>query len=240
MILRLTTPTALMMVKVQRCQVRVRTNQANRLIPKVPYISRLEREHNFEFVWVNAPVPTPPHASIAAFYDEPCYRYFHWAPSPIPFHMSQVRAAYKWYDGILAKQGPFDGVLGLSQGAVVSIAQMLHHAETHPDASPTALFRFAIFFSCPYLPDFDDDKEQGKRITWGKIACPSLHFGGEADTEWFEGGKSTFENNCVEGTATWVTHKDGHAIPKDKPTVEMILNEISKFMKRVYSEGAKA
>lgn len=203
------------------------------LPPIGPYLSRLETEHNCSFHFVNGPVPTEPEASIAAFWDQPCYRFFHWAPSPIEFQMSQVYEAYKFLYKVIEEHGPFDGVMGFSQGSVASVALMLHHAELHPDSPPDALFRFAILFSIPNLPDEDSD---GSPLSWGKIRIPSLHICGEADEEWFEMSKLTFERNCEEGTARIIVHKGGHLVPKDQPTVDEILGAIGELIQK--ADGA--
>lgn len=192
-----------------------------------PYLSRLETEENCSFHFVDGPIKTEPEASIAAFWDQPCYRFFHWPPSPVAFDMAQVRAAYDFVYGVIRDHGPFDGVLGFSQGSVLSVALMLHHAELHPEAAPNALFRFAILFSIPHLPDVDAD---GTPLSFGKIRVPSLHVCGEADEDWFEHSKETFEKNCEEGSARMIIHEGGHLIPKDRPTVDKILEAIGELL----------
>ncbi len=151
----------------------------------------------------------------------------------MPFRVSQLRDAYDFLYGVIRDRGPFDGVIGFSQGAVMSVALMLHHAATHPDAPPDDLFKFVVLFSCPYLPDLDDDDDSGKPpITWGAIDVPSLHVCGEADDEWFEASKSTFAKNCRPGSATLVVHKGGHLVPTDPPTVNKVIGEIGKLVDR--------
>jgi hypothetical protein len=191
---------------------------------------RLQNELNLELCFVDAPVETETHDTVKEFYDKPCYRNFHWAPSPIPFDMQQVRDAYKFWYKVIEEQGPFDGVMGFSQGSVISVALLLHHAEEHPEAPPTDLFRFAILFSCPYLP-WPEPGTGPEDIDWGRIQTPSLHICGKADEEWGEAALYTFWENCEEGTATLYQHSDGHTIPKDKASVDKIIGEIGKFVK---------
>jgi|SRR3569833_1201918 len=176
---------------------------------------------------------TEPEASIVAWYDQPCYRYFHWAPSKTPFRMPQLFAAYDFLYKVIKEQGPFDGFIGFSQGAVTTMALLLHHAETHPEDPPTTLFKFGVLFSCPYIPDFDQD---GVKVTWGRVKIPTLHIAGETDELWFEGSKRTYEKNCEEGTATLIVHPGGHIVPKDKPTVEKILTAMGHLMDKAMTE----
>jgi pimeloyl-ACP methyl ester carboxylesterase len=112
----------------------------------------------------------------------------------------------------------------------MALATMLRHAKLHPDDDP--LFRFAIFFSIPCLPDKDPN---GRSEEWGKIRVQSLHVCGEADELWFESSKVVAEKNCEKGSTTVIVHKGGHLIPKDKPTVDRILNAIEDLLDRTDS-----
>ncbi len=192
-------------------------------------MSRLEKEQNFSFHFVDAPVVTEPHESVAAFSSDPCYRFFHWAPSKIPFNMEQVRAGYEFIYKVIEEQGPFDGVMGFSQGAAISLSFIMHHAELHPEEESRMPFRFMVLFSCPYLPPKDED---GSIIPWGKTHVPSLHLVGQEDEEWFEGGMATYKDRCEGGSASLIVHGGGHAVPKDKPTVDKTIQEIKTLLRR--------
>ncbi len=170
---------------------------------------------------------TPAHESIAAFYDEPCYRYFHWDPSPVPFDVAQIFDAFKYLSSIIERQGPFDGVIGFSQGSVMSIALMRQYAKQHPDAPPDALFRFAILFSSPHLNTTD---KNGEPLIPGKVQIPSLHICGRNDTEWFQSSQRVFAESFEEGTATMIVHNGAHVVPKDPPTVQKIIDAIEDIV----------
>ena len=194
-----------------------------------PYLPRLKETLDFSFHFVDANIVTDPDVSIAAFYDEPCYRFFHWAPSKVPFSMEQVRTAYDYLHKVIKEHGPFDGVMGFSQGCVMSAALLQHHAKTHPEDPVDALFRFAILFSSPGWPPEDAD---GSIIPWGDLRVPSLHIIGQADEEWYEGGIIMYHEHCEEGTARLIEHEDGHSIPKDPPTVNKIIEAIEELVQR--------
>jgi pimeloyl-ACP methyl ester carboxylesterase len=142
--------------------------------------------------------------------------------------MAQVFKACEWLENLIKEEGPFDGVMGFSQGSVTSVATMLRHAELHPEDPADALFRFAILFSMPNLPPDDAD---GTVVDWGKISIPSLHICGEQD-EWFEMSKFIHGNNFEKGTAKIIIHKGGHLVPKDRPTVDRISNAIEDLLER--------
>jgi len=194
--------------------------------PTGPYLGRLEKEQDCEFFFVDGPIVTEPEESIVGFWDQPCYRFFHWPPSPTAFKVQQIYDACDYLNKVIEEHGPFDGVLGFSMGSVMSLATMLRHAQLHPDDRSDALFQFAILFSSPNLPDSDSS---GGKATWGKIRVPSLHICGEADEQWFSKSKETFEKHCQGGTARLIIHKGGHTIPKDKPTVDKILEAIDQL-----------
>ncbi|KIA75493.1 hypothetical protein HK57_00042 [Aspergillus ustus] len=57
---------------------------------------------------------------------------------------SQVREAHELVTDVIEDEGPFDGVIGFSQGASLAISMLYHHEICHPNRPPP--FRFAIFF----------------------------------------------------------------------------------------------
>jgi predicted esterase len=188
----------------------------------VPYVHRLENDFNFSLFFVDGPIETTPEASISSFWDQPCYRFFHWSPSPTPFSLDQVDKAIAFINAIIDREGPFDGVMGFSQGAVMALATMLRHADQQDPP-----FKFAILFSVPYIPDRDDG---GRTEEWGRINVPALVVAGEGDEEWFEGSKRTVDRNCQKGLTTMIVHKGGHAVPKDKATVGRVLDAIEDLL----------
>ena len=179
---------------------------------------------------MNGPIETSPEVSISAFWNQPCYRFFHWDPSPTPFALQQVDDAIDFINNIIERQGPFDGVIGFSQGSVMALATMLRYAKLNPDDDP--LFRFAIFFSVPYIPEKDTS---GRQEEWGRIRVPSLHICGETDELWFESSKVTAEKNCEKGLTNVIVHKGGHVIPKDKPIVDRVIDAIEDLLDKADS-----
>ena len=76
---------------------------------------------------------------------------------------AQVKEAHQTINETIEDEGPFDGVIGFSQGASVIISLLLHH-EIHAShcASP---FKFALFF-CPIAvisPDVDFNSKHVER-----------------------------------------------------------------------------
>jgi len=115
----------------------------------------------------------------------------------------------------------------------MSVALALEHeaqaaAATGPAAPPTPPFRFAVLFSCPYLPYPGGDRDAAE---WGAMRVPSLHVAGRRDDEWFEGSRAVARENCVDGTATLLVHDGGHVVPRDPETVGRVSREIARLVR---------
>ncbi|KAF6820844.1 hypothetical protein CPLU01_12658 [Colletotrichum plurivorum] len=96
---------------------------------------------DYEFTFVDGPYSCKPDLGIASVYPGP---YLCWYRTPTT---ESVTRAHQRVRSIMAEKGPFDGVMGFSQGAAVAASMILHHQLEHPSAPP--LFRFAIFIGSP-------------------------------------------------------------------------------------------
>ena len=136
-----------------------------------------------------------------------------------------VKAAFEHVYRLIKEEGPFDGVLGFSQGSSCLSGFLIHH-EMPP--AQEDLFKFAILFSTSGIPEWDTE---GREL--GMIRIPTLHVCGEADREWVEDSKAVV-SRCqnAEETAELIVHKDGHAVPKDRPTVDTIMRGIKRLLER--------
>lgn len=66
-----------------------------------------------------------------------------------------VEAAQSYIHEIIEEEGPFDGVIGFSQGAALAASLILEHQKSYPNAI-NSLFKFAIFAGAS-LPFNKDD-----------------------------------------------------------------------------------
>ncbi|KAL1968425.1 hypothetical protein VTN77DRAFT_1954 [Rasamsonia byssochlamydoides] len=90
---------------------------------------------NIDFDFVNAPHDSTPAAGIELFYNPPYYCF--WKDDTV----ENIAAAQAWLDDLIARKGPYDGVMMFSQGCVLGSSVLLHHQrqQTPPP------FKFAIF-----------------------------------------------------------------------------------------------
>jgi len=71
-----------------------------------------------------------------------------------------VKEAHDLLAAVIAEEGPFDGVVGFSQGASLAASYAIQHQINFPDQPPP--FRFAVLFSCGFVlspdPDYKHDE----------------------------------------------------------------------------------
>lgn len=80
---------------------------------------------------------------VEEFFPGPYYAYY------TEYSRDQIEYAYERVMNFIQSRGPFDGVIGFSQGGALAAAAMLQHAKLHPTAEP--LFKLGIFL-CSTLP----------------------------------------------------------------------------------------
>jgi hypothetical protein len=69
--------------------------------------------------------------------------YFRWN---VELTSAEIDEAEKYIHAVISDEGPFDGVMGFSQGSSLLASILLKHEIEHPKQAPP--FRFAILFSC--------------------------------------------------------------------------------------------
>jgi len=111
-------------------------------------ISRImdQLDGHHDFVFLQGEVETDPAPGIKEIYPGPYYTYFE-----LPTKC-QVQATLEFLEEFIEDEGPFDGVIGFSNGAAVAATYLLQDAKR---PSPQHPFKCAVFF-CASLP-FDLD-----------------------------------------------------------------------------------
>lgn len=121
--------------------------------------SRLSPEHSFDFI--DAPFQCSAAPGISKVYDGP---YLAWHSRYDPEHISEI---HEYLQSVIQEDGPYDGVIGFSQGAALAASLLLCHEYARDDASPSsrqpAPFKVAIFFNSVML--FSPAEDIGTDIT---------------------------------------------------------------------------
>ncbi|KAJ8447094.1 hypothetical protein Cgig2_022823 [Carnegiea gigantea] len=149
-----------------------------------------------------------------------------WEKTVTPFDPLQYQQQTEGFDeslsylkSVFSTQGPFDGILGFSQGA----AMVAHICAQRGKLDLGLDFRFVIL--CSGFPINLAGHERGS------INCPSLHvFGND------KGGDRQISSNSSRDLASYfedgcrmiIEHASGHIIPTQSPYIE----EVREFLRR--------
>jgi predicted esterase len=191
-------------------------------------VPTLETEQNFELHFLDGPIDSQCHPEIKGLnFRGPFHDWFTWSPEqPLASDYESVMGAIEFLYSYLEDEGPFDGILGFSQGATLACGLLLYHASQNPQAPAQALFKFAVFFSAAALAEI-----KGVRIgATGQatlLGIPSLHVCGRADPMLSE--SLSLMHLCESGTATLIMHKLGHTIPRDRAAIGLIIDAVEKL-----------
>ncbi|KAL8868805.1 MAG: hypothetical protein Q9174_004740 [Haloplaca sp. 1 TL-2023] len=211
-----------------------KVTNASRLAAPVTY--ELSQSDRAEFFYIHGRVECAPSIGIAEQYDGPYLRFLDRdAPSmaqvaTLARSLSKLTSSPEHFARELRKRGvasaesaeacdyleeeigrhpdgPFDGILGFSEGSSVAASLMLRRAAR----GKVPLFQFAIFF-CAILPFRFDDKgpiladESPLRIN-----VPTLHITGARDPARLS--SMALYHLCDQNSAALYDHGKGHTIP---------------------------
>ncbi len=146
-----------------------------------------------------------------------------------------VLSALDDLDAYVAKEGPFDGVMGFSQGAALAAMLMIRHYSSTMSESEGP-FRFAVFI-CAAVPHKEVALRHGMvefldpAVDGQPIKVPTTNIVGARDPH--IGNAITLGNLCQDRGRAVFDHGGGHEIPRHPKeiTAEMahaILDTIQK------------
>lgn len=123
----------------------------------------------------------------------------------------------------IAEEGPFDGVIGFSQGAALAATYLIQQNRDHPD-EPLP-FRCAIFFSSS--PPYDTSAlAEGRSLIVERSASnplltlPTTHIWGRQDHT-YKAFSEALSSLCSEPLKEWCVHDGGHEIPGVRATADV-------------------
>ncbi|XP_009592621.1 rhodanese-like domain-containing protein 6 isoform X1 [Nicotiana tomentosiformis] len=151
-----------------------------------------------------------------------------WKIADSPFDPLQYQKQTEGFDKSIAylkalysKAGPFDGILGFSQGAAMAALVCLHQQKLIGEME----FRFAILCS-GFAVNMNNCQQ-------GSINVPSLHIFGsdkgkdrQIANEASRHLASVFENGC----SVVIEHDFGHIIPTRPPYIDQIKDFLKRFL----------
>lgn len=222
----------------------------------------LSKTHQLSFRFVNGPTEAPAAPGIAEQFQGPYYRFYS-GGDPGSLRVAELAQAFaadvslpEDYARKMQQQGltevnstgacdyieqviqepdlgPFDGILGFSEGASAAASLLLRQAaQQHAPA-----FKFAVFF-CGIPPahyrsrGFILADESSERIR-----IPTAHIVGSKDPG--HQASLALYHLCGEQSAGIYDHKKGHTIPWDPRVTQGVVEEIRAVISRSGQSGNK-
>ncbi|KAF4443748.1 DUF341 domain-containing protein [Fusarium austroafricanum] len=185
------------------------------------------QSHKYEYV--DGAEPNKPAPGLEAFiHPEESFAYYN------PKSAESVLAAIDDLSEYIAEEGPFDGVLGFSQGA--SLAAMIIARARHSNPAP---FQFAIFF-CAGLPYCEKALSLGKlkmlRVEDTKgpvIHVPTANIFGKKDPD--VSAAKALADLCQPWGRVVLDHGAGHEIPRVPVD---IVDDMARAVEKVVTKAA--
>ena len=125
---------------------------------------------------------------------------------------------------ILDEEGPFDGIIGNSEGATIAATFLIDYLQRVAKKNRQADLKCAVFMSggAPFTADGKDvllADEHGQVIT-----IPTCHIIGWNDS--VVDGAIALYHLCNEDSATVVDHGKGHMVPHDEASSRIMVKGI--------------
>ncbi|KAJ4879050.1 Rhodanese-like domain-containing protein 6 [Raphanus sativus] len=213
-----------------------RTGSLAKKLKNVAELVFIDAPHELQFIYQTATTPPPLVACNKKFawlvspeFDKPSET--GWTIAQSQFDPLQYQNQTEGFDKSLtylkkafAEKGPFDGILGFSQGAAMAAAAVCAKQERLLGEID---FRFCVLCSGFTPWPLMEKKEQGS------IKCPSLHIFGsqpEKDRQIVTQASSELAGLFDEGCSTVIEHDFGHIIPTKSPYIDEIKAFLNQFV----------
>ncbi|XVF15269.1 hypothetical protein REPUB_Repub09cG0136500 [Reevesia pubescens] len=179
-----------------------------------------------DLVFLDGPYPAQGKSGAEGIFYPPYYEWFQTNEDFSEFTNFEECLAY--IEDYMTKNGPFDGFLGFSQGAVLSAA-LPGMQRDGVALTKVPKIKFMIIISAG---GFEGAKFGNRKLTEtafsSPLACPSLHFIGE--TDFMKPESIVLLEYFVDPTV--INHPEGHTVPKlDEKSTEVMLGFIEMIQK---------
>ncbi|CAN8105524.1 unnamed protein product [Discula destructiva] len=136
---------------------------------------------------------------------------------------------------VVKKHGPFDAIIGYSEGATVAATMLLYQQRMQKLWGTAPLFKYGIFFAGwppldPKTHDMVLSDESDERIE-----TRTLHIVGSLDP--YIDGSMALYNMCDADTAVLFDHAKGHTLPRDKDTIKELVEVIHDAVRDMMDDG---
>jgi hypothetical protein len=174
-----------------------------------------------DLVFADAPFPAEGKSEVEGIFDPPYYEWFQFDKNFTEYKNFDKCLAY--IEELMITDGPFDGLMGFSQGAILSAALPGLQAQGVALTRVPKIKYLVIIGGAKFQSPTVADKAYAN-----KIACPSLHFLGDNDFLKVHGEKLI--ESCVGPFI--IRHPKGHTVPRlDDKSLEVMLSFLEKMEK---------
>ncbi|XP_071698353.1 rhodanese-like domain-containing protein 6 [Rutidosis leptorrhynchoides] len=204
----------------------------------------IDAPHQLQFIYQNKDIGDTPSKDSKFPPIKGCNRKFAWFIDPnteentssdwelaqSPFDSLQYQKQTAGFDESLAylkkivsENGPFDGILGFSQGAAMAACVAARQMSLKGEID----FRFVILCS-GFRVNLDENEKSS-------INCPSLHIYGSdhgKDTQIAFDASRSLASLFDEGCSVIIEHDYGHIIPTKSPYIDTIKDFLQRFLER--------
>lgn len=172
-----------------------------------------------DLVYLDAPFPSQGKSDVEGIFDPPYYEWFQFNKEFSEYTNFDECLAY--IEDFMIKNGPFDGLLGFSQGAILSTGLPGLQA-TGVALTKVPKIKFLIIIGGAMLKS----PSLAEKAYGSPIECPSLHFLGE--TDFLKQYGMELIKCCVDPVV--IHHPKGHTIPRlDEKGLETMLSFVDKI-----------
>ncbi|EGP86305.1 unnamed protein product [Zymoseptoria tritici ST99CH_1A5] len=171
----------------------------------------------WSFDYLEAPCDSEPGPGLKGIYPPPHFCFFD------KYNPEELEEAVEYVREVVEADGPYDAIMGFSQGASVAAAFIAQ--------SPTSI-KFGIFICAALIPPITAlSEELVKTIgTFGHIDLPTLHCVGQHDTCYPQSVE--LSKSCESSLGQVLVLPGGHDVPRDDVTSRNIAHAIEKCARR--------
>ncbi|KAJ8625053.1 hypothetical protein MRB53_033583 [Persea americana] len=176
-----------------------------------------------DLVFLDAPFPCQGKSDVEGIFPPPYYEWFQFNPEFSDYQNFDECLAY--LEDFMIKQGPFDGLVGFSQGAILSAA--LPGLQSKGLAlTKVPKIKFVIIIGGARFRN----AALAEKAYPSPIDCPSLHFLGE--TDFLKPYGTALLESFVDPVV--INHPKGHTVPRlDETSLVSMLKFVEKIKKLV-------
>ncbi|CAN4122357.1 unnamed protein product [Withania somnifera] len=176
-----------------------------------------------DLVFVDAPCPSQGKSDVEGIFDPPYYEWYQFNKDSKEYQ--NFDKCLEYIEECINKHGPFDGLLGFSQGAILSGA-LPGLQDKGVGLTKVPKIKYLMIIAGAKL----QNKPLAEKAYSSAITCPSVHFLGEKD--FLKKGGIELLESCVDPVV--IHHPRGHTIPRfDEKGLESMLSFIEKVQAEI-------